>query len=275
MSKVLAAFLCVASSTAAVAAQGIGNLAISGNQVTATLDLPGISADLSLTFESAVGLTAGNLGLSAQLVNPQDPNLLSRLPTGGLVTLPGAFPVLVRVQPPATGGLSFSGVYTLDLHTHNLELTANCPLRLFSAPDGGPFDDVTVNMGTGSYRVRGTKGSFSDFLIVADVRPLSGVVNQKFDALGTLLSTYAAAIPGPVLDDLNRQLQAARAYYQARDRVDAATAVNGFAATVQRNSGAGIPDVWRASADLPNVAGRLRAAAGTLSFSLSLAPATP
>ncbi|MBV8202069.1 MAG: hypothetical protein JOZ15_15725, partial [Acidobacteria bacterium] len=91
MSKLVAACLCIAVSTAAVAAQGIGNLTISGNQVTATLDLPGISADLTLTFEQAVGLTAGNLGLSAQLVNPQDPNLLSRLPAGGLVTLPGAF----------------------------------------------------------------------------------------------------------------------------------------------------------------------------------------
>jgi hypothetical protein len=275
MPRVLVGFLSVLVSCAAVSAQGIANLTISGNQVTATVDLPGISADLALTFEQSVGLTASNLGLSAQLVDPHDPGLLSRLPSGGLVTLPAAFPVLVRVQPPPGGGLSFGGIYTLDLHTHNLQLTANCPLRLFSAPDGGPFDDITVNMGTGSYRVRGTKGSFSDFVIVADARPQAGVVSQKFDALGGLLSTYAGAIPGPVLDDLTHQLQTARAYYQAGDNVDAATTVNGFAATVQRNSGSGIPDVWRASGDLPNVAGRLRAAAGTLSFSLSLAPATP
>jgi hypothetical protein len=279
MPKVVAAFLCavvcVVMSAAAVSAQGIGNLTISGNQVTASLDLPGISADLTLTFEQAVGLTAGNLSLSAQLINPQDPSLLARLPSGGLVTPPGAFPVLVRVQPPAGGGLSFSGVYTLDLHTQNLELTAHCPLRLFSAPAGGPFNDITVNMGTGSYRVRGTGGSFSDFLIVADARLLAGVISQKFDALSSLLSTYAGAIPGPLLDNLNGQLQAARAYYQAGDQVDAAKAVTGFAATVQSNSGTGIPDVWRASGDLPNVAGKLRAAAGTLSFSLNLAPATP
>jgi len=275
MPKVLVGFLSVLVSAAAVSAQGIGNLTISGNQVTATVDLPGISADLALTFEQSVGLTASNLGLSAQLVDPHDLSLLSRLPSGGLVSLPAAFPVLVRVQPPPSGGLSFGGIYTLDLHTHNLQLTANCPLRLFSAPDGGPFDDITVNMGTGSYRVRGTKGSFSEFVIVADARPPAGVVSQKFDVLSGLLSTYAGAIPGPVLDDLTHQLQTARAYYQAGDNVDAATTVNGFAATVQRNSGTGIPDVWRASGDLPNVAGRLRAAAGTLSFSLSLAPATP
>lgn len=274
MPKVLVGFLSVLVSTAAVSAQGIANLTISGNQVTASVDLPGISADLALTFEQSVGLTASNLGLSAQLVDLHDPGLLSRLPAGLLVSLPAAFPVLLRVQPPPSGGLSFSGVYTLDLHTHNLELTANCPLRLFSAPDGGPFEDITVNMGTGSYRVRGTKGSFSDFLIVADLRPQAAVIGQKFDALSGLLSTYAGAIPGPVLDDLTHQLQTARAYYQAGDNVDAATTVNGFAATVQRNSGTGIPDVWRASGDLPNVAGRLRAAAGTLSFSLSLAPVT-
>lgn len=273
MPRVLVGFLSVLVSTAALSAQGIVNLTISGNQVTASLDLAGISADLALTFEQSVGLTAPNLGLSAQLVDLHDLNLLSRLPSGILVTLPAAFPVLLRVQPPSSGGLSFSGIYTLDLHTHNLQLTGNCPLRLFSASDGGPFEDITVNMGTGSYRVRGTKGSFSDFLIVADLRPQAVAVNQKFDALSGLLSTYAGAIPGPVLDDLTHQLQTARAYYQAGDNVDAATTVNGFAATVQRNSGTGIPDVWRASGDLPNVAGRLRAAAGTLSFSLSLAPA--
>jgi hypothetical protein len=276
MPKVLVGFLSVILvSTAAVSAQGIGNLTITGNQVTATLDLPGVSADLKLTFEQAVGLTASNLGLSAQLVNPSDPNLLSRLPAGGLVTLPGAFPVLVQVQPPASGGLSFSGVYTLDLHTPNLEYAAGCPLRLFSAHDGGTFGDISTSMGAGSYRVRGTSGSFSDFVIVADARLVAGVVSQKFDDLSGLLSTYAGAISAPVLNELGNQLQTARADYQAGDSVDAATAVNGFAATVQSNSGTGIPDVWRASGDLPNVAGRLRAAAGTLSFSLGLAPAGP
>jgi len=273
MSKVLAGFLSVLVSTAAVSAQGIGNLTITGNQVTATLALPGVSADLTLTFDQAVGLTAANLGLSAQLVNPNDPNLIARLPAGGLVTLPGAFPVLVQVQPPAGGALSFDGVYTLDIHTHNLQYTAGCPLRLFSAHDGGSFADITTSMGAGSYRVRGTGGSFSQFVIVADARPLAGVISQKFDDLSGLLSTYAGVISASVLSELDSQLQTARADYQAGDDADAATAVNAFAATVQSNSGTGIPDVWRASGDLANVAGQLRAAAGTLSFSLGLAPA--
>jgi hypothetical protein len=287
MPKAVVAFLLAALSSVAAAAQGISNLVISGNQVTATLDLPGISADLTLTFEQVVGLTAANLGLSAQLVNPADSayaGLLARFPAPATspaltpntpITLPAAFPVVVRVQPPASGGLSFSGIQTLELHTHNLDLTANCPLRLFSAPAGGAFHDITTTMGIGSYRVRGSGGSFSEFVIVADTRPLGSVVNQKFDALGNLLSTYGDAIPAPLLNDLTQQLQAARASYQAGNNVGAANAVAGFADTVRRNSGTAIPDVWRASGDLPNVAGRLRAAAGTLSFSLSLAPAAP
>jgi hypothetical protein len=279
MSRILAVFfcvlVCVLLSAAAVSAQGISNLTISGNEVSASLDLPGITADLTLSFEQAVGLTAANLGLSAQLVNPLDPSLLTRLPAGGLVTVPGASPVLVRVQPPASGGLSFSGVYTLGLHSHNLGFIANSPLRLYSAPDGGPFEDITGSMGSSSYRVRGTKGSFSDFIIVADLRPQATAINQKFDAVGNLLTAYAGAIPAPLLADLNQQLQAARSFYRGGNNVSAAQAVDGFAATVQRNSGTAIPDVWRASGDLANVAGRLRAAASTLSFSLSLAPAGP
>jgi hypothetical protein len=266
------AFLTLFLSVSAASAQGLANLSISGNQVTAGIDLPGVSADLTLSFEQAVGLTAANLAMSAQSIDRGDLNLLSRLPAGGLVTIPAAFPVLVRVQPPASGGLSFSGVYTFGLHVHNLELTANCPLRLFSAAAGGPFQDITTDMGTGSYRVRGTKGGFSEFLIVADVRPLATVISQKFDAVGSLLAASSGAIPAALLDNLNQQISAARALFQSGANVDAAKAVDGFAATVQSNSGAAIPDVWRASGDLSNVAGQLRAAAGTLRFSLGLAP---
>jgi hypothetical protein len=266
------AFLTLFLSVSAASAQGLANLSISGNQVTAGIDLPGVSADLTLSFEQAVGLTAANLAMSAQSIDRGDLNLLSRLPAGGLVTIPAAFPVLVRVQPPASGGLSFSGVYTFGLHVHNLELTANCPLRLFSAAAGGPFQDITTDMGTGSYRVRGTKGGFSEFLIVADVRPLATVISQKFDAVGSLLAASSGAIAAALLDNLNQQISAARALFQSGANVDAAKAVDGFAATVQSNSGAAIPDVWRASGDLSNVAGQLRAAAGTLRFSLGLAP---
>jgi hypothetical protein len=271
MARLPVALLAAALHAAAAAGQGISNLTISGNEVTASLNLPGVSADLTLDFEQVVGLTPANLGLTAQLVSPNDPSLLQRLPAGGLVTVPGLFPVLVRVQPPAAGGLSFNGMYTLGIHTPNLDLTPNCPLRLFSAEGGGTFTDITTAMGAGSYRVRGTGGSFSDFLIVADARPSATVIGLKLDAVDNLLATYGGAIPGPLLDSLNRQIQAARAYYGAGDYADAIASVDGFVSTVQTNSGSAIPNVWRASGDLTDVAGLLRAAAGTLRFSLSLA----
>ena len=271
----VALFACLASLAlaTAVSAQGISNLVISGNQATANLDLPGVTADLALSFEQVVGLSAANLGLSAQLVDPRDPSLISRLPPGGLASVPGAFPVLVRVQPPPSGALSFSGVYSFSIHTPNLEFVAGTPLRLFSAEDGAAFSDISDAMGSGSYRVRGTKGTFSEFLIVADGRPQASVVNQKFDAVEGLLSTYAAAIPGSLRIDLEQRVQAARSAYHAGDVAGAIKDVDGFAATVLSNSGTAIPNVWRASGDLADVAGLLRAAAATLRFSLSLAPA--
>src|SRR5215831_3980095 len=111
MLKFPIAFLALLGSVSMASAQGISNLQITGNDVSASLNLPGISADLSLSFEQSSGLTAQSLGLSAQLVDLNDLARLARLPAGGLLTIPGAFPVLVRVRPPAAGGLVFNGLY--------------------------------------------------------------------------------------------------------------------------------------------------------------------
>jgi hypothetical protein len=254
---------------------GIVNLQINGNQVTASLDLPGIQADLVIGFEQVVGLSAANLGLSAQLLALTDLTLLGRLPTGGLTNLVGAFPVLLKVQPPAAGGLSFSGDYTIEIHTYNLELLGASPLRLFAAPDGGAFQDITCYMGTGSYRVRGSRGTFSEFLILADLRALDTVIRQKFAAVNALLTTYGGQLPAPLLADLTQRIQQAQAAYQAGAAVTAAQAVAAFGDAVKSQSGTAIPDVWRAGGDLPNVAGQLRAAADTLRFSLGLVPSAP
>src|SRR5687767_15048359 len=81
---------------------------ISGNELTARIDLPGgISADLTLTFEKVVGLNASALSLSATAVDASDPALLGRLGSG--VSLPGGFPVVVRIEPTASSALSFEG----------------------------------------------------------------------------------------------------------------------------------------------------------------------
>jgi hypothetical protein len=270
MGKVLLALVALAVPGAAVA-DGIASLEVDGNQATAEIALPGgLGADLTLTFENAVGLSAASLGLSAEAVNPLDAALLARLPGGSLVSLPAAFPVLVRVQPEENSPLSFSGVYQLSLHTHNLQFVAGCPLRIFHASAGGPFADVTSSIGTGSYRGGATGGSFSEFLILSDTRPLVTVIAGKFAALDGLLTAHGSAITPEVLSQLDALADAAQAAYDQNQLADAIEQLELFADLVKSASGAAISDVWRPTGDVTNVAGLLRAATATLRFSINL-----
>ncbi len=243
---------------------------IDGNRATVTLGAGGVSVDLAITFEQVVGLTAANLGISARLASPAE--LAGRLPDGALTSLPAGFPLLVTVEPPSSGGLSFSGVAGVEVHTHDLSFTADSPLRLFKAPVGGAFADVTESMGMGSYRARSTGGGFSQFLILADLRSDSDVVEQKLDQLDAAFARGAGAIPPSVSGVLQSALDAIRAEWDGGDVRGAIAAAEDFAAAVKAAADAGsVPNVWRSARDLDNVAGNLRAAAGTLRFSLSLA----
>jgi hypothetical protein len=249
-------------------AQGIAGVVVEGNELRAQISLPGgIGADLTLTFEQAVGLTEANVGLDASLANLLDPNLLSRLTQAAIPTL---FPVLIRIEPPADGGLSFSGPVRIALHTHNLGYLPGTLLRLYAAPLGGPFEDITEYVGSGSYRCRGTKGSFSEFLILVDLRPLSLTIREKLERLDDTLEENASLIEPAVLSQLTTLAAQIRAAYEAGNKNLAITRTKQFLALVTANSGTAIPNVWRSSHDLVNVAGLLRAAGETLRFSLGL-----
>ena len=254
-------------------AQGILNPTINGNEVSLGVSLPGgIGADLTIRFEQVVGLSMANLGVEVVPVNPLNLGLLSRL--GGL-SLPPAFPLMLRIEPPAQGGLSFSGVVTIDLHTHNLQFIPLTPLRFYAAPLGGRFEDITQSVGMGSYRVCGTKGGFSEFLILVDLRPVDRVIRTKFNRLDEILSEHQALIAPAVLADLTSLAQQARTAYQGGSILTAVQKVEAFSTMVKNHSGTDIPDVWRSSGDLVNVAGMLRSAAGTLRFSLNLKASSP
>lgn len=249
-------------------AEGIVDLVVQGNEVRAGISLPlNITADLTITFEQAEGLSAESIGLSAILVNPTDPQLLARLQDA---LIPAAFPMLLRIQPPAAGGLSFNGVTTIELHTHLLPFTLNTPLRLFAATEGGRFQDITASVGMGSYRCRGRKGDFSEFLILVDLRRVNRVIAQKLDRLDQLLADHEAQIAAPVFGELTALAADIRSKHSAGQTQAAITRTEQFVALVETHSGADIPDVWRAAQDVDNVAGRLRAAGETLRFSLIL-----
>jgi hypothetical protein len=271
MSRLLAGLIVSILLPLPLGVNGIVNPVVNGNVVTAGIALPGgLGADLTISFEQAQGLTLQSLGLSAQVANLTDPVLLSRLGGLGAVLIPSAFPVLLRIEPPSSGGLSFTGVVSIELHTHNLSFVPGTPLRLFAATAGGPFRDITTYMGSGSYRARGQKGCFSEFLIVADLRTVDQAIDEKIDRLQQTLDGNRSAIAPSVAASLDTALGEIRAAWTARDVARAIAADEVFLDIVQSHSGADIPNVWRASGGPANAAGLLRAAGETLRFSLRL-----
>jgi hypothetical protein len=244
-------------------------LSISGNEALGTFDIAGIGADLRLAFENVVGLTSSALDVTATLVNPVDPAILSRLPLGGQVGIPVGYPVVVRISPSASSALTFEGAYTVSFHTHNLHLDPNVPFSLFKSSDGGPFKDITKSEGRGSYRDDGSGGDFSEFLIAVDLRPIDGVVAGKFDDVQALLNNNADTISPDTLARLQANLSLARTLYQSGAIREAIVAMTVFSRYVKAHGGDEIPDVWRANCSpLINVAGLLRSGAETLRFSL-------
>jgi hypothetical protein len=244
------------------------SLTISGNQAQGTISLSGdVGADLTIAFESPGGLTPTALEVTATLVDPLDPALLARLPA--LTSIPSAFPVLVTIRPDASSGLTFSSVATVSLHTHNLAYNPLAPQSLLKAHDGGSFLDVTTSDGAGSYRVNGSTGDFSEFLIVADSRAIDAVIVDKFDALQTTLAVNAATMPPLVLMDLQLRLTAARALYLAGALLPAIDSLTTLESDVVVHTGVDIPGVWEAADPaLINVAGLLRSGIESLELSL-------
>jgi len=242
-----------------------------GKKVEAVIELAGgIEADFTISFENAIGLNENSIGLTAEVIDIANLNILNRLPSSLDTNLLSAFPMLITVEPPAGQGLSFEGLVTVDIHTHNLEYTAGTPLRLFKAPLGGQFKDITMTMGSGSYRARGTTGKFSQFLILADLRLPTTVVNTKMNNLSSTLSGFSSEMSSATYTSLNSKLTEVQQSITLQNYVQASSKLNEFKQLVEAARGIDIPDVWRSSRDIDNVAGELMALANTLRFSLRL-----
>lgn len=244
---------------------------VNENQVYAEIELPGdITADITITFENAVGLTKESIGLTAELIDVTSPSFLDRLPNNLLVTPSAAFPMMITIEPLASSGFSFSGLTVVDLHTHNLEYTANTPLRLYKAPLNGEFKDITMTLGAGSIRARGSTGKFSQFIIAADVRAPQTVITEKFADLNNALTSFSSQIESNTYIELANQAALIQQLINNAEYYQAAKAVTAFNQLVDANEGLNVPNVWRSSRDISNVAGELMAYANTLRFSLRL-----
>jgi len=228
------------------------------------LPLPGLLGDLTVSFQDVTGLSLLNLGVSVQLVSPLNPGLRARLPE--TVSIPFGLPVLMRIEPLASSDFAFHGVATVQI----LSLFAPKSSRMYAASSGGNFEDISTSnvQVASSYRVIGTKGGFSEFLIVSDHTPADVVHAKKLDHLDQILADNAGVIAAGVQADLAAQLAVLRGHVEGGQTAVAIQDLSTFLATVTQHSGTDIPDVWRSARDLVNVAGQLRAAGETLRFSL-------
>lgn len=241
-------------------------VAVAGNVATVRVDLPTQQtlAEVILTFDDSLGLNAGSLGVSARLVDVSDPALQSRLPDGSLNRLDPSFPLMVTIEPPTLGGLSFQRTVRVEVHTHALTYAAGSQLRLFKAPLNGSFRDITDEIAPGSVRARGTTGGFSQFLVLTDLRPTSNVVTDKFARLQSLIALLPLSERGP----LQMSADTAQSALDQGQYGDALAALDQLRARVAARAGTAIPSQWRATRDTDNQAGELLAATATLSFSI-------
>lgn len=242
-------------------------VSVQGNTVTALIGNPlSPAADVTLEFEDASGLTASSLGMSASLVSVTDAALLARLPNAALNPLPAAQPLLVTIAPPVSGGLSLRGVVRFELHTHALPYAVGSSFRVFKAPPGGAFRDITHEIAQGSVRARGTTSGFSQFLVLTDLRATDAVVVDKIAHLQAGIAALPAA-ERPAFESLVASLEAAVA---AQDHAQAIALARGVAQRARDRAAAGaIANQWRAARDQVNQAGDIVAAATTLQFSLA------
>ncbi len=263
------ALLFVSMASFAQAANGIAQVQIFGNEVRVDVNVAGLfTAKVKVTFENAVGLHANAIAVEALAVDPLDPQLLARMPNPA-IGIPGLFPVILEIGPSAQSGLTFTGVANVDISTELLPFDPS--FRLFTAHGGGGFEDITNFSGVGSYRVRGTTGEFSEFLIVADGRVNSSVVHSKFSNLQADLDSHSQSIEAGVFDQLQGLLDSAFSKYQTGFTAAAIGDIESFEELVRENQGAAIPDLYRANdPQTRNVAGILRSGAATLAFSLKL-----
>ena len=234
---------------------------------TATVQIGSVAnplAELTLTFDDATGLSPSSLGVSARLVNLSDPALLGRLPDPRLMQLNSALPLLVTIEPPAAGGLSFRRSGRFELHTHALAYSLGSNYRVLKAPIGGTFHDTTEEIAQGSVRARSRYGGFSQFLVVADLRRTGDVIDEKIAALRSRVATLPASEQPAFTGYLDAVESAV-----ANDRYDdAITAVDLVSQRALARAGNGLLDEWRATRDADNQVGDLLAGAATLKFSI-------
>jgi len=252
---------------------GLVNVTVSGNRAVAAiqisvLGLGLVSIEAIFDFENPQNLTPTSLGVSVGLTSPLA--LLGRI---DLSRVSLGLPIMITVEPPAAQGLSFDNSVAVELHTEALGFTLDSPLRLYKAPIGGTFFDITDDVLAGSVRTRGRSGEFSQFLICLDLLQLATpAVAYAADAQAKYLFLASRLLSPGVSSKartvLETDLAASRVAYDAGNYAAARSGIATFAARVKSFRPPDVPNRWRAARDLDNVAGSLLGEASSLDFTL-------
>ncbi|MGH8079402.1 MAG: DUF6689 family protein [Lysobacter sp.] len=245
------------------------SVSVSGTHAEASISLPGLPptdlAEVSLDFQDATGLSTASLGVSAKSVSMTDTGLLARLPDLDSTKVPSSLPLLITIQPPTDGGLSFRGTGRIEVHTHALTYTPGSRLRLFKAALGGAFYDITDEIASGSVRARGTYGGFSQFVIVTDTRPTGVAIAAKVQRLRDRIDL----LPASEQPDFDALLDSVESALAVNDYAAALTATDAVRSRAEARAGSFIADEWKAARTHSNHAGELAAGAATLRFSIA------
>lgn len=271
------------------------SVTIDGNTAVATISLDGngttYEADVTIVFDTPLNLSAQSLNLTAELVDPDQ--IQDRLPpdrcplpviSPPCVTVDPAFPVMITVEPPVfpwlftsgfdnsedgSGSLSFINVYSFEVHTHDLNYTPHSPYRLYKAPVGGAFVNITNDILEGSVRARGRGPAFSQFLVVHDTR--TGLIDLTVIAGVQIVELNARILLAAIGDLLRGDLLALLVQVQALLLTDingAIAVLDQLIGEIETHAGVDIANVWRAERDVVNDAGDMLTLAHALRFTL-------
>jgi hypothetical protein len=259
---------------------------IDGDTAYATISLTDdnnvtYEADVTIVFDAPLNLSAPSLNLTAELVDPNDLSRFCALPVLCGISIDPAFPVMITVEPldipwlftsgfdgneTGAGTLSFINTYEFEVHTHDLVYQPGSQYRLFKAPLGEQFSDVTNDVLSGSVRARGRHGAFSQFMVVKDSRLQLTVALEKILALNVRI--LAAAINDLLRGDLLGLLAQVNALVVLGLVGPALDILDELIAYLEVHAGIDIANEWRAERDVVNDAGEMLGLAYTLRFTL-------
>lgn len=265
----IALFQCDASRAAVIVT------IIGGTKAHADISLPVPSpgsgtytAQFELEFEAPHNLTVACLGLTADVLDASAiANINGRLPPNQ--SIDPAFPVRVTVEPPAGCGLQFYYDVKVDLDTPDLVFSPYSQYRLVKAPVGGvaPFHDLTASVVSGSVRVRGSAGGFSEFVVTKDtLQDYASDAAQGYAALEARLGDPAIGLTAQLT--LMTDLDISRAAFEAGNYAQAISHLDDLDYHCAVLGGPALPNTWRSARDLVNAEGEVVGFTGNIRFAL-------